>query len=47
LQKNKLSGPLPYVDLTANNAKVEFTGNFFTFADLKPYYDVKANLVST
>jgi Leucine-rich repeat (LRR) protein len=44
LHKNKLSGPLPYVNLTANNAKVELTGNFFTFADLKPYYDVKAQL---
>jgi hypothetical protein len=44
LHGNKLSGPLPYVNLTANNAKIELTGNFFTFADLKPYYDVKASL---
>jgi Leucine-rich repeat (LRR) protein len=44
LQKNKLSGGLPYVNIPAENkAKVELTGNYFTFAEVKPYHDAKAN----
>jgi hypothetical protein len=47
LQSNKLEGPLPFVDLPAENlAKVELTGNFFSFADVKPYHDSVANYSS-
>jgi len=44
LQKNKLEAGLPYVELpAANKAKVDLTGNYFSFADVKQYYDAKAN----
>jgi len=44
LQGNKLEAGLPFVNLpAANKAKVELTGNYFTFADIKQYYDAKAN----
>ena len=44
LQGNKLQGPLPFVELADGgaNCKVELTGNFFSFADVKPYHDAKA-----
>jgi len=42
LQGNKLTS-LPYVDITnKGNAKVELTGNYFSFADVKPYADSSA-----
>jgi hypothetical protein len=44
LQRNKLSGELPFVNIPAENkAKVELTGNYFSFAAVKPYHDAKAN----
>ncbi|HNW49685.1 MAG TPA: T9SS type A sorting domain-containing protein, partial [Prolixibacteraceae bacterium] len=44
LHGNKLEAGLPFVNLpAANKAKVELTGNYFTFADVKQYYDAKAN----
>ncbi|MBN1413534.1 MAG: T9SS type A sorting domain-containing protein [Bacteroidales bacterium] len=47
LQSNKLVGPLPFVDLPKSNAaKVELVGNFFSFADVKPYHDSVANYSS-
>jgi hypothetical protein len=47
LQGNQLEGPLPFVDLPADNgAKVNLTGNYFTFDDVKPYHDAKANYAS-
>jgi Leucine-rich repeat (LRR) protein len=45
LHGNKLEAGLPFVNLpAANKAKIELTGNYFTFADVKPYHDAKANL---
>ena len=44
LHGNKLSAGLPFVNLSGLSAKVELAGNYFTFADLKPYFDIKANL---
>ncbi|WP_429413911.1 hypothetical protein, partial [Roseimarinus sediminis] len=44
LQNNKLEGPLPFVELANGGAssKVQLTGNYFSFADVKPYHDAKA-----
>jgi uncharacterized repeat protein (TIGR02059 family) len=48
LHENKLEGPLPFVNLPkANKAKVELTGNFFSFADVKQYHDSLANYTLT
>jgi hypothetical protein len=39
VHENQLTG-LPFVALeTPGSAKIELTGNFFSFSDLKPYYD--------
>jgi len=43
LQSNKLEGPLTFVDIKNTAAKVQLTGNFFTFADVKQYHDSAAN----
>jgi Leucine-rich repeat (LRR) protein len=46
LQGNKLQGPLPYLELNGSDIKVELTGNFFSFNDVKPYHDNKAKVGS-
>ena len=38
LQGNHLSAGLPFVQL-GSGAKIELTGNYFSFADVKPYHD--------
>ncbi len=40
---NKLDSPLPYIDFEAANnlVKIELEGNYFTFADVKPYHDAQ------
>lgn len=39
VHENQLTG-LPFVDLEApGSAKIELTGNYFSFADVKPYHD--------
>ncbi len=44
LQDNHLEGPLPFADIPADNgAKVNLTGNYFSFEDVKPYHDAAAN----
>ncbi len=42
-QGNELEGDLPYVDITANEAKVEFTGNYFSPSSMAAYYNNKSS----
>jgi Leucine-rich repeat (LRR) protein len=46
LHDNHLSAGLPFVNLSGLSAKVNLTGNYFTFADVKPYFDIKSGLSS-
>ncbi len=46
LQENKLEGPLPFVDLPDGQAKVQLTGNFFSYDDVKQYHDSAATFAS-
>ncbi|HCC31154.1 MAG TPA: hypothetical protein DEQ03_14080, partial [Marinilabiliales bacterium] len=47
LQSNKLVGPLTFVNIKNTASKVQLTGNFFSFADVKQYHDSAANYALT
>jgi Leucine-rich repeat (LRR) protein len=42
LMDNKLEGPLPFVD-SLLLCKLQITGNFFSFEDVKPYHDASTH----